>query len=89
MSITRMLTSILVGISLSISMELALAQPADAEMLTGDRKLACEAIICLFAGSRAPGECTEALTRYFTISAMNTTQTATARQNFLNLCPRR
>lgn len=35
--------------------------------LTGDTKLACEAILCLSSGKR-PGECGPALSRYFGIS---------------------
>ncbi|WP_368044266.1 TrbM/KikA/MpfK family conjugal transfer protein [uncultured Bilophila sp.] len=35
--------------------------------LSGDTKLACEAILCLSSGTR-PGECGPALSRYFGIS---------------------
>ena len=38
--------------------------------LSGDTKLACEAILCLSSGTR-PGECGPALSRYFGISKKN------------------
>lgn len=82
-------TAFLLGTALMVSAQLSMTHPADAQVLRGETKLACEAIICLFAGSRAPGECASALTRYFSISAANPALTATARQNFLNQCPRR
>lgn len=56
-------------------------------LLTGDRKLACEAILCL-ASNRRPNECQESLNRYFGIDFDDMSDTATARANFLNQCPR-
>jgi hypothetical protein len=58
---------------------------ADQE-LTGDTKLACQAIICLSSGMR-PGECSPALSRYFGISHKKWKDTVKARRNFLNQCP--
>lgn len=46
------------------------ALAADARELTGDTKLACEAILCLSSGTR-PGECGPSLSRYFGISHKN------------------
>ncbi|WP_232322150.1 TrbM/KikA/MpfK family conjugal transfer protein [Methylomonas lenta] len=57
------------------------------QWLTGDRKLACEAILCL-ASNRQPDECQESLNRYFGIDFDDMSDTATARANFLNQCPR-
>ena len=54
--------------------------------LTGDTKLACEAILCLSSGTR-PGECGPALSRYFGISKKKWKDTVRARRNFLNQCP--
>lgn len=51
--------------------------------LTGDTKLACEAIICLSSGTR-PSACAASLSRYFNITGKNA---ARDRTNFLNLCP--
>ena len=39
---------------------------AQAEELTGDTKLACEALLCLSSGTR-PGECNESIKKYFSI----------------------
>lgn len=54
--------------------------------LTGDTKLACEAILCLSSGTR-PGECSPSLNRYFSIKAKKWKDTVKARRNFLKLCP--
>lgn len=43
----------------------ALSQ-AEPEVLTGDVRLSCEAILCLSSGTR-PGECSPSLSRYFGI----------------------
>ena len=60
------------------------SSPSD--MLTGDTKLACEAILCLSSGQR-PDECNESIQKYFSIKAKKPQDTIKARQNFLNLCP--
>lgn len=59
---------------------------ADDDILTGDTRLACEAILCLSSGDR-PGECSPSLSRYFGISKKKWKDTLKARRNFLNLCP--
>lgn len=56
------------------------------EVLTGDTKLACEAMLCL-ASPVKPSECSAALARYFSIDAKRWSQVVTKRRNFLNLCP--
>ena len=56
------------------------------DLLTGDTRLACEAILCLSSGIR-PGECTPSLARYFGINRRKFSDTIRARLNFLNLCP--
>lgn len=62
-------------------------QPAFAdEVLSGDTRLACEAVLCLSSGMR-PGECSPSLSRYFGINKKKWSQTLQARRNFLNLCP--
>ena len=55
-------------------------------LLTGDARLACEAILCLSSGVR-PAACVPSLQRYFGISLSRWSRTLTARVNFLNLCP--
>ena len=57
-----------------------------ADVLTGDTRLACEAILCLSSGVR-PGECTPSLDRYFGIKHKYWSDTVRSRINFLNLCP--
>ena len=56
------------------------------EYLTGDRRLACEAILCMSSGHR-PSECTPSLRRYFSIRHRKAYKTRNARRNFLKLCP--
>lgn len=54
------------------------------EILTGDTRLACEAILCLATGTQ-PSECTPSLRRYFSISYRKLSDTIRGRVNFLNL----
>ncbi|HHS1179155.1 TPA: TrbM/KikA/MpfK family conjugal transfer protein [Neisseria meningitidis] len=61
------------------------AQPQN-QLLTGDTRLACEAILCLSSGTR-PSECAPSIKRYFSISHKRLRDTLKARRNFLNLCP--
>lgn len=56
------------------------------EVLTGDTRLACEAVLCLASGTR-PSECAPSLNRYFSITARKFSDTLKKRRNFLNLCP--
>ncbi|MGS0755498.1 TrbM/KikA/MpfK family conjugal transfer protein [Roseateles sp. GG27B] len=61
--------------------------PARAQdRLTGDAKLACEAILCLSSGQR-PEECSPSLRRYFSIHPRRINDMIRDRRNFLNLCP--
>lgn len=52
-------------------------------LLTGDKRLACEAILCLSTGSR-PNECTPSIHRYFSIRGKHAFRD---RINFLKQCP--
>jgi hypothetical protein len=56
------------------------------EELTGDTKLACEAILCLSSGER-PEECTPSINHYFSLKAKKMSDTIKKRRNFLQLCP--
>lgn len=56
------------------------------DILTGDTRLACEAILCLATGTQ-PNECTPSLRRYFSISHRKLSDTIRGRFNFLNQCP--
>lgn len=62
------------------------ARAADADVLTGDTRLACEAVLCLSTGTR-PSECAPSLSRYFGISKKKFSDTVRARSDFLQLCP--
>lgn len=57
-----------------------------ADELTGDTRLACEAMLCLSSGVQ-PGECAPSLSRYFGINKKKWSDTLNARRAFLNLCP--
>lgn len=73
--------------SLAVAAAVVMAAPARADdVLTGDVRLACEAILCLSSGVR-PGECAPSLARYFGISYRKWSDTVRGRLNFLNLCP--
>lgn len=63
-----------------------LTQDQTSDMLSGDTKLACEAVVCLSSGS-PPSECSASLARYFGIKLSKPWKTAQARANFLKLCP--
>lgn len=65
----------------------ATAGPASSqEVLEGDTRLACEAILCLSTGQR-PDECTPSLNRYFGIKKKKLSDTLEARLDFLEKCP--
>lgn len=72
---------------LAITSALILGSSLNAgDMLTGDTKLACEAILCLSNGTR-PSECRPSINRYFSIKHKKWSDTVNARRNFLRLCP--
>ena len=58
----------------------------EVDLLTGDTRLACEAVLCLSSGTR-PGECAPALRRYFGITDPRPHKMIQKRINFLNMCP--
>lgn len=65
---------------------------AKTTIFTGEKRLACEATLCLLSGHR-PSECTSALTRYFSIKIkkngiFHLGRTLKARTRFLELCPK-
>ena len=66
---------------------LGAAAPGQAQqVLTGDTRYACEAVLCLLSGQR-PDECTPSLQRYFSIRLRRFNDTQRARSSFLKLCP--
>lgn len=56
------------------------------DILTGDAKLACEAILCLSSGKR-PEECNPSIEKFFSIHAKKPSELIKKRKNFLKLCP--
>ena len=56
------------------------------QYLTGDTRLACEAILCLSSAYR-PSECSPSLNRYFSIDDKKARKKIRKRKNFLNKCP--
>jgi hypothetical protein len=70
----------------ALAIAAVIATPASADdVLTGDTRLACEATLCLSAGTR-PNECSPSLSRYFSINKRKWSDTVRARANFLSLC---
>lgn len=61
---------------------------ADADVLTGDKRTACEVILCLSSSAgRGISECQAPLRKYFSISAKKFSDTIKKRRKFLDLCP--
>lgn len=81
---TRLLARILFVLLFSSSS--VFAQPPSPDLLAGDKRLACEAIMCLSSGTR-PSECASSLSRYFGIHKRKLSKTISARHDFLKLCP--
>ena len=61
---------------------------AQAQVLTGDTRLSCEALVCLSAVGNAPGECSKALAKYEAMKAQLWFNPL-ALYNFLKLCPKK
>lgn len=73
--------------SMALVATLGATVPSQAQqVLTGDTRFACEALLCLASGQR-PDECTPSLQRYFSIKLRKFNDTQGARSSFLNLCP--
>lgn len=79
--------AILSSISLTVLANNVTPPPQNAvNLLTGDKALACEALLCLSSGTR-PSECRPSIKKYFSIRHKKLKDTLNARKNFLNLCP--
>lgn len=63
-----------------------MAKTESQDILTGDKRLSCEAILCLSSGDR-PNECNPSLKKYFSISAEKMSETIRKRKDFLSVCP--
>lgn len=80
-----LLTTVLATLLGSISMAQAQVT-ASVDYLTGDTRLACEAILC-FSSAQRPSECNPSIRKYFSIKHKKAYKTRRARKAFLNLCP--
>ena len=80
MSIKKVIIASLIG--LGVIANTAMAE----DLLTGDTRLSCEAILCLSSGTR-PGECNPSIKKYFSIHGKKHSDTIRKRKNFLQLCP--
>ncbi|WP_373740404.1 TrbM/KikA/MpfK family conjugal transfer protein [Neisseria sp.] len=63
------------------------ASETSIKFLTGDKKYACEALMCLATFGGSPSECSPALHRYFSIKFKYGSDTIRARKEFLRQCP--
>ena len=68
--------------------QIAITPSAQAQVLTGDARLACEALLCLSAVGQAPGECSKALAKYEAMKAQLWFNPM-AVYNFLKGCPKK
>lgn len=59
----------------------------DIELFEGDKRLACEAMLCLPASNR-PQECEESLKKFFSIQHPSRSKTVKKRKEFLEQCPK-
>lgn len=80
--IAKTLSLIILGAATFLATTYSSAQ----QVLEGDTRLACEAILCLASGTQ-PSECSPSIQRYFSIRHKKFSDTMKARNGFLNLCP--
>ena len=73
--------------ALMVSAQIAMTSNAQAKILTGDARLACEALLCLSAVGSPPGECSKALAKYEAMKAQLWFNPL-AVYNFLKGCPK-
>lgn len=73
-------------IVLSVALAGTLASAVNLEYLSGDSKLACEAMLCL-ASPVQPAECSASLARYFSIHFKKPWKTVNARKAFFKPLP--
>ena len=69
----------------SINQVYASGNPAT--LLSGDKKYACEALMCLNAGATNPQECNPAISKYHSIHRKHRSDEIRARKEFLRKCP--
>ena len=82
---TKML---LFALALMVSTQTVMTSSAQTQVLKGDARLACEAILCLGATGSTPGECSKALAKYEALKA-ELWFNPLAVYNFLKGCPKK
>ena len=75
------------ALALMVSAQIAMISSAQAQILKGDARLACEALVCLSAVGSPPGECSKALAKYEAMKAQLWFNPL-AVYNFLKGCPK-
>ena len=75
------------ALALMVSAQIAMTSSAQAQVLKGDARLACEALLCLSAVGSPPGECSKALAKYEAMKAQLWFNPL-AVYNFLKGCPK-
>lgn len=80
----KFLFVLLVGVC-TVNQSYAAENPA--ALLSGDKKYACEALMCLTAGGTSPQECNPALHKYHSIHRKHRSDEIRARKEFLRKCP--
>ncbi|MEP6934054.1 MAG: TrbM/KikA/MpfK family conjugal transfer protein [Nitrospirota bacterium] len=78
----------LLALAVIMTAQTAMTSSAQAQVLTGDARLACEALLCLGASGSAPGECSKALAKYEAMKAQLWFNPM-AVYNFLKGCPKK
>ena len=76
------------ALALMVSAQIAMTSSTQAQVLTGDARLACEALLCLGAVGSAPGQCSAALAKYEAMKAQLWFNPM-AVYNFLKGCPKK
>lgn len=72
--------------AMAIMLGLSINLLADENELTGDRRTACEVLLCLSSGQR-PSECNPPLRHFYSIKGKKPGDTLKKRRKFLELCP--
>lgn len=75
------------ALALMVSAQIAMISSAQAQILKGDARLACEALVCLSVVGSPPGECSKALAKYEAMKAQLWFNPM-AVYNFLKGCPK-
>ena len=83
----RMTKMRLFALAPMVSAQIAMTSSVQAQVLTGDARLACEALVCLSAVGSPPGECSKALAKYEAMKAQLWFNPL-AVYNFLKGCPK-